>query len=424
GFAVRDADELRTWMRAQVAGGAAGSVCVILHGAAPDTVFDDASPHCLARRYLDAGGRLVWAGEVPFFLRGRSDGQSAFHNDVGTHEAVLDIPLRWDWEMPGPPSLTEAGKAWGLKTADEALRCVDASCVSEVLAGVGTFASSWLKTYAPGVPGSGFLRFRGGPFKAAMADELAAAAVHGLLERAAPALAVAGGPALEGERAGGGSFVVDKGRALDKLMKFMLPSPELFLQPLARVAASSGARTFSLEKDGRDLVVRFDGQPLPLEAIHDPFAAVTAESPDPRLRAWGLAVLTALRSKPLEILLSSAGGKVNAFSVVRSPGEVLPGAAGADGGTTFRIVRPSVRLPGLAELRAALAARAPAFAEQLAVRGKRGRPAPAELHFDDGMVRGCLRVPSGPRVASNLLLCVQGVGAATVSFVLQGAAQV
>lgn len=424
GFAPRDADELRTWMRAQVAGGAAGSVCVILHGAAPDTVFDDLSPQCLARRYLDAGGRLAWAGDVPFYYRGRADGESGYRNDAGTHEAVLDIPLRWDWEMPGPPSVTEAGKAWGLTTADEALRCVDASCVSEVLAGTGPFASSWLKTYAPGVPGSGFLRFRGGPFKAAMADELAAAALHGLPERAAAAAGGAGASEPEGERAGGGAFVVDRGRALEKLMKFMLPAPELFLQPLARVAAASGARTFSLEKDGSDVVVWFDGSPLPSEAVHDPFAAVTAESPDPRLRAWGLAVLTALRSEPREIRLTSGEGKDNASATVRSVEKVVAGPAAAERGTLFRIVSPEARLPPLAELKASLAARAPAFAGGLLPRGKGRRVAPAELSFDDGKVRGTLRVPSEPLVASNLLVCVQGVGAATVSFVLRGAAQV
>lgn len=432
GFAPRDADELRTWMRAQVAGGAAGSVCVILHGAAPDTVFDDLSPQCLARRYLDAGGRLAWAGDVPFYYRGRADGESGYRNDAGTHEAVLDIPLRWDWEMPGPPSVTEAGKAWGLTTADEALRCVDASCVSEVLAGTGPFASSWLKTYAPGVPGSGFLRFRGGPFKAAMADELAAAALHGLPERAAAAAGGAGASEPEGERAGGGAFVVDRGRALEKLMKFMLPAPELFLQPLARVAAASGARTFHLRQDGRDLVVWFDGTPLPPEALTDPFAAVTSESPDPRLRAWGLAVLTALRAAPKNIGIYSGGRGTSAAVTVRSATDVAVGRAqdiiveefSSGGGTLFRLVRPSARLPRLAELRESLAARAPAFAAQLSARAGLSAKGPFELAFDDGAVRGCLRVTGERRVASNLLVCVQGVGATTVSFVLSGAAQV
>jgi hypothetical protein len=108
GFSPLGAEELRGWMRAQVAAGAAGSVCVLLHGIAPDTVYDDASPHCLARRYLDAGGRLVWAGNVPFLLRGRADGGHDGNTDLGASEAVLDITVRSEWEMPGPPSLTEA----------------------------------------------------------------------------------------------------------------------------------------------------------------------------------------------------------------------------------------------------------------------------------------------------------------------------
>lgn len=424
GFSPLAAEELRGWMRAQVAAGAAGSVCVLLHGIAPDTVYDDASPHCLARRYLDAGGRLVWAGDVPFLMRGRADGRHDGNKDSGTSEAVLDIPVRWDWEMPGPPFLTEAGKAWGLKTfTDEALRCADASCVTEVLAGVGPFASTWLKTYARDVPGSGFLRFRGGAFHPGLADELAALAVHNLPLRASSA-AAAPEPAPDGERTGGGSFVVDRGRALEKLMKFMLPSPELFLLPLARVAAASGARRFSLTKSGRDLVVEFDGLPLPAAAVHDPFAAVTAESPDPRLRAWGLAVLTALRAAPKEVFVSSAGEAGDAAAVVRSPSEVVRAPKGVSGGTYFRIVAPKARMPPLDRLRAALAARAPRFAAELSDRRAAGRPAPAELAFDDGPVHGRLSVPDAHRVSSNLLVCVQGVGAATVSFVLYGAAQV
>ncbi|TBR17439.1 hypothetical protein EPO15_16915 [bacterium] len=416
GFAPLDADALRGWLRAQVAAGAAGSVCVLLHGVAPDTVFDDLSPFCLGRRYMDAGGRLVWAGDTPFYYRGLPDGTYKYREDAGTHEAVLDIPVRWDWEMPGPPSVTEAGKAWGLKTPDEALRCVDAACVTEVLAGVGAFASSWLKTYNKEVPGSGFLRFRGGAFPSALADELAGLATHGLPARAVSAAAAP----PEGERAGGGSFVVDRERALKKLMQFMLPSPELFLLPLARVAAASGAGRFDLRRDGRDLVVEFDGAPLPPEAVADPFAAVTGESPDPRLRAWGLAALTALRARPRRLVLESGLRAVT----VRSPSELEASEPSSSHATTVRLVAPAVGLPGLAELKAALAAKAPVYAEQLSVRGARPRPAPAELSFDDGGVRGCLRVPAEPRVTSNLLVCVQGVAAATVSFVLHGAAQV
>lgn len=422
-FTPRDADALARWMRAQVHAGAAGSVCVILHGVAPDTVFDDdPSPQCLARRYLDAGGRLVWAGDVPFFYRGRADGAKDYRNDAGTHEAVLDIPVRWDWEMPGASGLTDAGRAFGLRTSDEALRCADASCVTTVLAGAGAFASSWLKTYAKDAPGSGFLRFRGGGFRPELVPELAAAALHALPPR--PVLGAAELPQAEGERAGSGTFVVDRDRALSKLMQFMLPAPELFLQPLARVAAASGSKYFHVDDSGRDLVVEFAGRPIPPEAVRDPFAAVTGESEDPRLRAWGLAVLTALRARPKEVWVSSRGAGAAAAARVLGPGDVREAAVAGGAGTLLRIVAPRARMPGAAQLRRALAARAPVFAERLLPRGERPPPAPAEYAFDDDGVYGVLRVPEAPAVTSNLLVCVQGVGAATVGFVLGGAAPV
>lgn len=379
GFGPRDAEGLAAWMRAQIATGAAGSVAVILHGVIPKTVFGDASPQCLARRYLDAGGRLVWAGEGPF------------HNDSGKHEAVFDFPLREEGEMLLPSYLRDVG------------------------------GGCRLKNYAAEVPGSGFLRFREGAFFPEVADELAVAALKDL-----PARAVAARPFVveeEGERRGGGGFVVDRERALGKLMKFMLPSPELFLMPLARVAASSEATAFTVDEVGGDLLVRFSGRPLPAEAVQDPFAAVTAESFDPRLRAWGLAVLTALRARPRRIELESgADGKYSA-AVVYGPDKVIGAEPRRRAGTTLRLVRPDADLPSLKELKAGLAARAPGFAE-LAERGARGRGAPTELIFDDGAVHGCLKVPPAHRTTSNLLVCVQGVGAARISFVLPGAAQV
>lgn len=417
-FVKRDADALARWMRARVAGGAEGSVCVVLHGVAPDTIFDRITPQCLARRYMDAGGRLVWAGDVPFFYQGRKDGSQSFHNDAGTHEAVLDIPVRWDWEVGLPPAITPAGKAWGMTTPDESLRFVDASAVTEVLAGSGPFASTWLKTFKADAPGSGFLRFRGGAFAGpAQADELAAVAVHGLPapqpEREPDALPVA----VEGTRVGEGSFVVDRKRALDKLMRFMLPSAELFILPLARAAAAAGAKSMRVIWGGGRLTVGISEGNFPLEIMRDPLRAVLDEAAGAVGRGLGLAVLTALRAEPKAILVGCSGGGAR----VLSPSEQ---EAWADGTNQPGLVEFIIDEPGRLDAVAVagfLRDRAPGVPFQVESAAEAAPPHKGlELPFDDGVLRGVLRMPERPSLVSSLDVCIFGVTAGPASLVLPG----
>ncbi|MBI2362734.1 MAG: hypothetical protein HYV15_05060, partial [Elusimicrobia bacterium] len=415
GFKPLDADALAAWMRAKVAHGAAGSVCVILHGVAPNTVYDRVSPQCLARRYMDSGGRLVWAGDVPFLYRGRRDGGHDGNSDAGTHEAVLDVPVRWDWEVGGAPTFTEAGKAWGLKTPDEPLRCVDASGVSVVLAGSGPFASTWLKTYDKAVPGSGFLRFHGGQFGgAAQADELAAVALHGLSAAARTrGLAL---PEPEGELAGSGGFVVDRERALGKIRRFMLPNAESFIFPLARAASACGAGRLRIEEGFRALTVAFDGRGFPEELLADPFSPLVAGSPDAGARSLAVALLTVMRAGPREVRLTQfrggVVGGVRIFPDLRV--EALAPEPGAEGGTKVQVL--GARLPGATALWDKLRQGAPGFA---AVQGRAGeKDDPLSRRFTAGPVSGCLSVPQRPMVASALEVCIHGVSAGPASLVL------
>ncbi len=56
GFTAVDADELKTFMQAN----GAGSVAVMAQDVAPDTVANDQSSNAIIRKYLDAGGTVVW----------------------------------------------------------------------------------------------------------------------------------------------------------------------------------------------------------------------------------------------------------------------------------------------------------------------------------------------------------------------------
>ncbi|MBI4424852.1 MAG: hypothetical protein HY554_14060 [Elusimicrobia bacterium] len=416
GFKTLDADALARWLRARVAGAAAGSVCVLLNGIAPDAVVDRIGPDCLARRYLDAGGRLVWAGDVPFFYVGRRDGGRSEPGEGG-HEAVLDIPIRWDWEAAAPPAITATGKTWGLRSPDEALRGADAALVTEVLAGSGPIATTWLRTYAPAVPGSGFLRFRGGPFDG-QADELAAVALHALpLPRKAAPREAPAREAAAGERIGGGTFLVDRRRALQKLMRFVLPEPDLFILPLARAAAAGGATRLSIRRAAGALRIEFDGQELDAAFVDDPFGALVSTEAPPGRRALALGLLTSLSAGRAAVLGSPAGGR--RFT----SGETSEPAAPASALNQVSIESPlrGVSPRGLARL---LRERAPGLTLRLedvaCAEAGAGAEGALALPFEAGPLRGLVRVPEALSVASTLEACVHGVGAGPATVVLPG----
>ena len=88
-YAVLDADRLRIWMRAQIDRGAAATVCVIPSGVVPDTLAESPDATSLIRRYLDAGGRVVWIGDVPFFYQGKADGSRATWGRSEEHTSEL-----------------------------------------------------------------------------------------------------------------------------------------------------------------------------------------------------------------------------------------------------------------------------------------------------------------------------------------------
>jgi hypothetical protein len=178
GFTIVDAAQLAAWMRARAAAGAPGSVCVLAQDLFPDTVFESCRPQCTARRYMDAGGRVVQGGVFPFSHRGLPDGEERY---AGAHAALLGERT----DVPERPELTDEGRAFGLEhVAPSGNQLANAHEVTTVLARVGRFyAAAWLKTYAPAHPGSGLLRVRNARIDGASdaeIEELARVAVHAL----------------------------------------------------------------------------------------------------------------------------------------------------------------------------------------------------------------------------------------------------
>jgi hypothetical protein len=97
-------------MKAASARDPSRTVAVMLQGMFPDTVADRKSASCTARRYLDAGGRLVSIGDVPFYQIGDARGGRKAWENAG-HAAVLGVEHCWG--ASGETLVIDEGRAWG-----------------------------------------------------------------------------------------------------------------------------------------------------------------------------------------------------------------------------------------------------------------------------------------------------------------------
>lgn len=301
GFLPLNAYQLREWLKAQSEGAADGSVCFFSQDVAPDMVAEELSADCLLMRYIRAGGRVVWVGDVPFYYQGQRGGGQEIWGVKGQQKI---LGLKSVWDLKDEPRLTEAGAEWGLTHPGNASRCVPASEVTAALSVSGKYACCFFNNYNPELPHSGFLKLR----EFIPAADLLRAALHGIEEpeAAQPAAAPAADPAPaggEGELAGSGSFVVDKGRALDKLMRYQLPDPESFLLPALRCAIAAGATAVHIEEVSGGLEVRFDGGAFARESFTDAYAALFEPKTEGNAAARHLAtaILCALRLKPSRV---------------------------------------------------------------------------------------------------------------------------
>ena len=135
----------------------------------PEAFSKEPLDRSLLRRFLDAGGKVVWTGMPPLLWPRDSVGRR-----VGALKAIT-------WERPaellgvGHAStmfdrrmvrVTPAGKRWGLTGRWRDSWAVDAREVSEVL-GVDDWglAAAWVRSYG-GPPGTGFVRVSAGDAQA------------------------------------------------------------------------------------------------------------------------------------------------------------------------------------------------------------------------------------------------------------------
>jgi len=160
GYTVLDADELKVWMDAHITDKAL-SVVVFCRDIVPDTVAESMSNTCTLRKYLDAGGKVVWYSDIPMYYQGSSDGSQVTWGDSGGPGVLGFNAASAARDTYDEIVFTEAGVTWGLTQTWESQRPTSANVTDNftVLATDATGnATAWAKHYLPGDKYRGFVR--------------------------------------------------------------------------------------------------------------------------------------------------------------------------------------------------------------------------------------------------------------------------
>ena len=160
GYELLNVDSLPRFLAARIADNAP-SVVVFATDYVPPSVISTIADTVLLRRYLNAGGKIVWMAEPIASLVRDSTGRP-IGLDPRRTERILGVPyatMEYDHNAAHP---TDDGKRWGLSRWFRGDFAVAVSAVTTPLAvdELGK-TSAWLKTYRPDRPGSGFVQLWG-----------------------------------------------------------------------------------------------------------------------------------------------------------------------------------------------------------------------------------------------------------------------
>lgn len=169
GYTVVNAKQLKAWMDARIADKAT-SVVILAVDVAPDTVAEaepngDPDPaNATINKYLNAGGKIVYVADWPFYYQGLPAGQRREWGEGKARDMAGFYVGRWAGynDANQPVTITPAGAAWGLTRTWISVRATVPTEVDEILASVptsaGLGAAGWVKKYVFGRPGAGFVR--------------------------------------------------------------------------------------------------------------------------------------------------------------------------------------------------------------------------------------------------------------------------
>ncbi len=179
GYEILDATALVRWMERQISDGGPSVVAFAIDHA-PRSVAATSADTVLLRRYLNAGGKIIWPGLPPRYWLPDSAGQrplSTFGAGGGTL-AVLGVSLIVDPFDRYTASPTALGAAWGLSGWWLSAMATESTSGLDVLAtDERGFAAAWLKRFSR-VPGSGFVSLPHATWDAAALRRVAYAAEY------------------------------------------------------------------------------------------------------------------------------------------------------------------------------------------------------------------------------------------------------
>ena len=160
GYTVLDAAQLKSWMDGHIKDKAL-SVVVFCRDVVPDTVAESMNTSCTFRRYLDAGGKVVWYSDWPIYYQGHSDGTSVTWGSAGATGVLGFNASSGPNDTMEEVVFTEAGIEWGLTTTWQSQRPTGVT-VTENLTPLATISSgsaaAWAKHFLPGDKYRGFVR--------------------------------------------------------------------------------------------------------------------------------------------------------------------------------------------------------------------------------------------------------------------------
>jgi outer membrane protein assembly factor BamB len=168
GYEVLDAAALERFLTRAVAD-RSPSVVVFSIDHLPPGVAPVAADTVLFRRYLDAGGKVVWPGIPPLIWpRDPVTGEGTDYiriDRAGTSRLLGVDHARSNFDNYGAV-VTQEGLRWGLSGWWDSNWGVDPAGVTQTLAvDDNGLASSWVRSYG-GPPGTGFVRVYGGSWSA------------------------------------------------------------------------------------------------------------------------------------------------------------------------------------------------------------------------------------------------------------------
>jgi outer membrane protein assembly factor BamB len=183
GYQALDADSLARFLADRVTDGVP-SVVVFATDVLPNVAAPVAADTVLLRRYLDAGGKVVWLGEPIGALVRDSTGRP-IGLDPRRTESVIGVPMGtvdFDHETAYP---TEVGRRWGLDRAFRGDYTLQVSSAIQPLAidELGK-TTAWVRVYRADRPGSGFVQLWGLGATLDRLPVVRAVTEYGLLRRA------------------------------------------------------------------------------------------------------------------------------------------------------------------------------------------------------------------------------------------------